>query len=60
MCAINTAGPYEKSQIEFLSIIVDKIQQNYNLIHCFTRCDFPLLSSLITMLSSPDCEIAGD
>lgn len=59
ICAINSCpGPYEQTQIEFLSVIVNKIKLNYNLIHCFTRHDFPLLSSLIAMLSSPDSEIA--
>ena len=57
MCAINMC-PYEKSQIEFLSIIVNKIKQNYQLIYCFTRNDFPLLNSLISMLASPDMMIA--
>lgn len=60
LCAINSSipGPYETAQIEFLSIIVNKIKQNYNLIHCFTRNDFPLLNSLVSMLFSPDNEIS--
>lgn len=58
LCATNVAGPYEQSQIELLSVIINKIQLNYNLINCFSRNDFPLLNSLIVMLSSPDNEIA--
>lgn len=59
LCAINVAGPYESAQIEFLSIIVNKIQLNNNLIFCFSRHDFPLLTSLLSMLSSPDNQVAN-
>lgn len=58
MCATNVAGPYEQAQIEFLSVIISKIQLNYSLINCFSRNDFPLLNSLLAHLVSPDTEIA--
>ena len=58
ICGKLIAGPYESSEVQFLSCVCDQIHRNPDLISCFLSDSFPLISALLSLLQSPDQEIS--
>ncbi|XP_054164513.1 FHF complex subunit HOOK interacting protein 2A-like [Oppia nitens] len=54
ICGKLIAGPYESSEVKFLTCICDKIHENPQLINCFLSDSFPLITALLALLQSPD------
>ncbi|CAG2105053.1 unnamed protein product [Medioppia subpectinata] len=57
-CGKLMAGPYESTEMQFLSCICDQINRTPDLINCFLSDSFPLITALLALLQSPDQEIS--
>ncbi|RWS09224.1 hypothetical protein B4U79_11350 [Dinothrombium tinctorium] len=63
ICQQLVASPYEESEVEFLNCIAVRIRDNENLLTCYTREKFPLITALTSLLMSADNDVstkAGD
>ena len=58
ICGKLIAGPYESTEVLFLSCICEQIHRNPDLINCFLTDSFPLINALLALLQSPDQEIS--
>ncbi|KAI2797092.1 hypothetical protein RDWZM_007053 [Blomia tropicalis] len=58
ICGKIPAGPYEPVEMLFLGCITDLIYRNPPFLNFFLSDSYPLLNSLLSLLCSPDSEIA--
>ncbi|CAG2163158.1 unnamed protein product [Oppiella nova] len=58
ICGKLIAGPYESTEVQFLTCICDQIHRNPDLINCFLSESFALINALLALLQSPDQQIS--